>query len=51
MGEYEQIVTQLPSAFQYGFGFKKTVDLPQGYDQKALEKEAFEKLEALNLEN
>lgn len=44
MGEYEQIVTQIPSAFQYGFGFKRNYDMPEGYTEKDLVVEAFTKL-------
>ena len=38
-GEYEQLVSQIPSAFQYGFGFKEDVD-ENGYDIDALTREA-----------
>lgn len=39
IGEYEQLVSQIPSAFQYGFGFKEDVD-ENGYDMDALTREA-----------
>ena len=39
IGEYEQLVSQIPSAFQYGFGFKEEVD-ENGYDMDALTREA-----------
>lgn len=45
--DYEHIVTQLPSAFQYGFGFKPIVEPPKDYDPVALEKVALEKLTQL----
>ena len=45
LGEYEHIVTQVPSAFQYGFGFKQIVDPPADYDEQRLLKEAMEELE------
>ena len=45
LGEYEHIVTQVPSAFQYGFGFKQIMDPPAGYDEERLSKEAMEALE------
>ncbi|MGN1124919.1 MAG: hypothetical protein ACI4SM_01910 [Candidatus Gastranaerophilaceae bacterium] len=36
IGEYEQIVSQVPSAFQYGFGFKEEVDdVPYNEDNMA----------------
>ena len=41
LGEYEHIVTQVPSAFQYGFGFKQNVDEPSDYDTQRLTQEAF----------
>lgn len=44
MGEYEQIVTQVPSSFQYGFGFKQLEQYPEGFDPKQLDIEAEEKL-------
>lgn len=43
IGEYEQLVSQIPSAFQYGFGFKEEVD-ENGYDMNALTKEASSEL-------
>ena len=42
LGEYEHIVAQVPSAFQYGFGFKQTVNPPEDYDTERLKQEAFE---------
>ena len=45
LGEYEHIVTQVPSAFQYGFGFKQIVEPPADYDEARLLKEAMEELE------
>lgn len=44
MGEYEQVVSQIPSAFQYGFGFKQNYDLPYGYTHEALEEQAKKEL-------
>lgn len=44
MGEYEQVVSQIPSAFQYGFGFKQNYDLPAGYSEDALEEQARKEL-------
>lgn len=44
LGEYEHIVAQVPSAFQYGFNFKCIVDVPEDYNQKELEEKAFELL-------
>ena len=46
-GNYEHVVVQLPSAFQYGFGFKETVAPPEGYDIARLEELAIEKLTKL----
>ncbi len=43
IGEYEQLVSQIPSAFQYGFGFKEEVD-ENGYDMNALTQEATSEL-------
>ena len=43
-GEYEQIVVQVPSVFQYGFDFKQEVPLPEGYDVQDLNALASEKL-------
>lgn len=45
LGEYEHIVAQVPSAFQYGFSFKSIVEPPDDYDEGRLEEEALEKLE------
>ena len=44
IGEYEHIVAQVPSAFQYGFGFKAIVTPPDDYDTDLLQKEAFDAL-------
>ncbi len=44
LGEYEHIVAQVPSAFQYGFSFKSIVDNPDDYDESELQKAAFEEL-------
>ncbi|MBO5948300.1 hypothetical protein J6Q66_05635, partial [bacterium] len=44
LGEYEQIVVQVPSVFQYGFDFKQEVPLPEGYDVQDLNALASEKL-------
>ena len=44
MGEYEQVVSQIPSAFQYGLAFKQNYDLPQGYTEEALEDQARKEL-------
>ena len=44
MGEYEQIVVQVPSAFQYGFGFKENYPLPDGYNEEELKQQAKEEL-------
>lgn len=44
LGEYEHIVAQVPSAFQYGYGFKAIVDPPEDYDMKALELQALHEL-------
>ena len=40
LGEYEQIVVQVPSAFQYGFDFKCETPEPEGYSKEAFTKEA-----------
>ena len=40
LGEYEQIVVQVPSAFQYGFDFKRETPEPDGYSKEAFTKEA-----------
>lgn len=48
LGEYEHIVAQLPSAFQYGFCFKTTVEPPKDYDKELLEQQAIEKLSKIN---
>ena len=44
MGEYEQVVSQIPSCFQYGFGFKENMDLPSGYSEEQLTQQAREEL-------
>ena len=44
MGEYEQVVSQIPSAFQYGLVFKQNCDLPAGYSEEALEQQARKEL-------
>ena len=44
LGEYEHIVAQVPSAFQYGFSFKSIVDTPDDYDEELLQQKAFEEL-------
>ena len=44
LGEYEHIVAQVPSAFQYGFNFKSIVETPQDYDKEALEQKAIDML-------
>ena len=44
MGEYEQVVSQIPSAFQYGLSFKENYELPQGYTEEALEEQARKEL-------
>lgn len=44
MGEYEQVVTQVPSSFQYGFGFKQQEKYPAGFDESTLDLEAAKKL-------
>ena len=43
-GEYEHIAVQIPSAFQYGFSFKRPENFPEGFDTTVLDKEAAEKL-------
>lgn len=40
LGEYEQIVAQVPSAFQYGFEFKCISKEPEGFDKEAFTNEA-----------
>ncbi len=45
LGEYEHIVTQLPSAFQYGFSFKQPSELPEDYDEEKLQRQARADLE------
>ncbi len=45
LGEYEHIVTQVPSAFQYGFGFKQMVEPPSDYDEERLLNEALQELQ------
>lgn len=47
LGEYEHIVAQVPSAFQYGFGFKEIVTPPEDYDEKTLMEEAFSQFKNL----
>ena len=47
MGEYEQVVSQVPSAFHYGLAFKQNYDLPYGYSEQVLEEQAGKEL--LNL--
>ena len=44
MGEYEQVVSQIPSAFQYGLSFKQNLDMPYGYTEDQMEEEAKEEL-------
>lgn len=44
-GEYEHVVLQVPSAFQYGFSFKQIVEPPQDYDEDKLTNEAVALLE------
>ena len=46
LGEYEHIVTQVPSAFQYGFDFKSVVEAPDDYDERLLEQKAIELLKS-----
>ncbi len=43
-GEYEQIVVQIPSAFQYGFGFKQNAKPPKDYNIEELKAKAKEEL-------
>lgn len=50
LGEYEHIVAQVPSAFQYGFGFKMGVDVPDDYDEQRLQQEAFNKFDKIQQE-
>lgn len=50
LGEYEHIVAQVPSAFQYGFGFKMGVDVPDDYDEQRLQQEAFNEFDKLQQE-
>ena len=47
LGEYEHIVAQVPSAFQYGFSFKSIVDKPNDYDEELLQKKALKELEKI----
>ena len=47
LGEYEHIVAQLPSAFQYGFGFKSSVEPPADYNKEDLENQAIKELSQL----
>lgn len=49
MGEYEQVVSQIPSAFQYGLSFKQNLDMPYGYSEDQMEEEA--KNEMLQMKN
>ncbi|MBR6162635.1 hypothetical protein IKQ26_01915 [bacterium] len=51
MGEYEQVVTQVPSSFQYGFGFKQQEKYPAGFDESTLDMEAAQKLNDYLKEN
>ncbi len=51
LGEYEQIVAQVPSAFQYGFGFKVTAQPPEDYDERQLELIAHNKLKNIQKSN
>lgn len=44
MGEYEQVVSQIPSAFQYGLAFKQNMDMPWGYSEQQMEEQAREAL-------
>ena len=44
LGEYEHIVVQIPSAFQYGFSFKSIVEPPEDYNEEQLKQEAFKNL-------
>ena len=48
LGEYEHIVAQVPSAFQYGYSFKSIVDKPEDYNEELLQKKAFEELEKIS---
>lgn len=43
-GEYEHIVTQVPSAFQYGLSFKQIVTPPQDFNEDILTQDAQGKL-------
>ncbi len=40
IGEYEHIVAQVPSAFQYGFGFKCITKEPENFNKEAFTQEA-----------
>ncbi len=40
LGEYEHIVVQVPSAFQYGFDFKCITQEPEDFDKEAFTREA-----------
>ena len=51
MGEYEQVVTQVPSSFQYGFGFKQLEKFPHDFNERTLDSEANEKLKEYRKEN
>lgn len=46
-GKYEHLAIQVPSAFQYGFSFKRPEEFPEGYNPSVLDEEAREKLSAL----
>ena len=48
LGEYEHIVAQVPSAFQYGFSFKSIVETPDDYDEDTLCKTAFNEFEKIS---
>lgn len=47
LGEYEQIVAQVPSAFQYGFDFKCLSEEPEGYNEQELMQSAKSELEKI----
>lgn len=46
MGEYEQVVSQIPSAFQYGLAFKEGMELPEGYTEEQMVELARKELKA-----
>ena len=50
LGDYEHIVVQVPSAFQYGFDFKQTVKPPSDYDEDKLKLEAKIELEGYKMQ-